>query len=117
MQGMRRMRVRSSERDIMRSIQIAVALVCVGLLSLQGDALGAENPATRRVIIEGTAYEPAALTIKRGDTVEWINKDPFPHTVTAAPILIPAILPRGNHGAIRRAPRANIRTSVCCIRT
>lgn len=23
------------------------------------------------------------MTIKRGDTAAWINKDPFPHTVTA----------------------------------
>ena len=62
---------------------IRVALACAGLLLLCGDALGAERPTIHRVIIEGTAYQPAALTIKRGDTVEWINKDPFPHTVTA----------------------------------
>ena len=68
------------------SIRLAVALACAGLLSLCGDALGAERPAIHRVIIEGTAYQPAALTIKRGDTVEWINKDPFPHTVTAASV-------------------------------
>ena len=24
------------------------------------------------------------LVVKRGDTVVWVNKDPFPHTVTAA---------------------------------
>ena len=34
-------------------------------------------------MIEGVAYAPESLTIKRGDTVVWINKDPFPHTVTA----------------------------------
>jgi plastocyanin len=26
---------------------------------------------------------PDALTVKRGDTVVWVNRDPFPHTVTA----------------------------------
>jgi len=67
------------------SIQVAVALACAGLLSVSGHALGAESPATPRVIIEGTAYQPAALTINRGDTVEWVNKDPFPHTVTGTP--------------------------------
>jgi plastocyanin len=35
-------------------------------------------------VIEGTRYEPASLTVRRGDTVTWINKDPIPHTVTAA---------------------------------
>ena len=24
------------------------------------------------------------LTVARGDTVVWVNKDPFPHTATAA---------------------------------
>ena len=26
---------------------------------------------------------PETLTVKRGDTAVWVNKDPFPHTVTA----------------------------------
>jgi plastocyanin len=29
-------------------------------------------------------YVPETLKIRRGDVVVWINKDPFPHTVTAA---------------------------------
>ena len=28
-------------------------------------------------------YEPETLTVKRGDTIVWANKDPFPHSVTA----------------------------------
>lgn len=35
------------------------------------------------VIMEGTQYAPTALTVRRGETVVWKNKDPFPHTVTA----------------------------------
>lgn len=35
------------------------------------------------VVIDGVAYSPAVITVKRGDTVTWVNKDPFPHTVTA----------------------------------
>ena len=38
---------------------------------------------THVVLIDAVAYAPAALTVKRGDTVVWRNKDPFPHTVTA----------------------------------
>ena len=34
--------------------------------------------------MDGTRYEPSAITVKKGDTVTWVNKDPFPHTVTAA---------------------------------
>jgi plastocyanin len=66
-------------------VRMTVALACACVLSAYGYALGAEKPTIHRVIIEGTAYQPAALTIRRGDTVEWVNKDPFPHTVTAAP--------------------------------
>ncbi len=33
--------------------------------------------------IEGTRFEPSALTVNAGDTVVWINKDPFPHTATS----------------------------------
>jgi plastocyanin len=67
---------------------LAVALACAwGLLSIADAAVGAsvaDEPAIHTVIIEGVKYEPEALTVKRGDTVIWVNKDPFPHTVTAA---------------------------------
>jgi plastocyanin len=39
--------------------------------------------ATHRVVIDGLKYEPETLTVRRGDTIVWTNKDPFPHTVTA----------------------------------
>lgn len=34
--------------------------------------------------IEGTSFTPDRLTVKSGDTVVWVNKDPFPHTATSA---------------------------------
>jgi len=71
--------------------RLALALVCAGALLEAGGsfALGppaaasAGKPTTHRVVIDGLKYEPEALTVKRGDTVVWTNKDPFPHTVTA----------------------------------
>jgi len=30
------------------------------------------------------AFQPAELTVERGDTVVWINRDIVPHTATAA---------------------------------
>jgi plastocyanin len=58
----------------------AVALLCAGgLLETGASAIAA----THTVVIEGTNYAPATLTVKRGDTVVWMNKDPFPHTVTS----------------------------------
>lgn len=36
------------------------------------------------VVIEGMRFSPQTLSVRRGDRITWINKDPFPHTVTAA---------------------------------
>ena len=38
---------------------------------------------THQVMIEGVQFVPQTLMIKAGDSVEWLNHDPFPHTVTA----------------------------------
>jgi plastocyanin len=38
---------------------------------------------TRIVTIEGVQFNPQELTVHRGDRVVWVNKDLFPHTVTA----------------------------------
>ena len=46
-------------------------------------AVAAAQPTRHTVVIEGVKYEPETVTAKRGDTVIWVNKDPFPHTVTA----------------------------------
>ncbi len=53
--------------------------------SAGGDLKGLKGlkPATRTVVIGGTKYAPGTPTVKRGDTIVWINNDPFPHTVTA----------------------------------
>ena len=73
-----------------RTKRFALALVCAGallpsLVFAAGAAADgkAAKPATHHVVIEGLKNEPETLTVKRGDTVIWINKDPFPHTVTA----------------------------------
>ena len=66
---------------------LLVALGCgwsgfyLGTGALAGGA--GDKPASHTVVMEGVAYEPAVLIVKRGDTVMWVNKDPFPHTVTA----------------------------------
>ena len=72
-----------------RVLQALVALACAAGLGLIDEAGGgaalaaAAKPATHTVVIEAVAFAPATLTVNRGDTVVWVNKDPFPHTVTA----------------------------------
>src|SRR5262245_20700129 len=43
----------------------------------------AQAPKTYTVVMEGTGFEPADLKVAAGDTVVWVDKDPFPHTATA----------------------------------
>ncbi len=62
-------------------IVLAAACAC-GALWLGAGAAAAE-PATHTVVIEGLKYVPQTLAVKRGDTVVWINKDPYSHTATA----------------------------------
>ena len=59
-----------------------VATAATGLAG-RGDAAAAPAPRTHQVTIQGLLYLPAMLDVKQGDTVVWVNKDPFPHTVTA----------------------------------
>ena len=33
--------------------------------------------------MEGVSFQPRVLTIRLGDSVVWLNKDPFPHTATS----------------------------------
>ena len=44
----------------------------------------AARRAPNRAAIEGFAYRPPTLTVKRGTTVRWTNADPTPQMVTAA---------------------------------
>ena len=37
---------------------------------------------TVTVTIDGLAFSPAEISVKAGDKVEWVNKDPFAHTAT-----------------------------------
>jgi plastocyanin len=39
--------------------------------------------AAHTIVMEGVAFKPETLTIKKGDSVVWVNRDVFPHTATA----------------------------------
>ena len=66
----------------MRAAILAVAaavIVCV--LGLTADER--PTPKTHTVIMENMRFQPQRLTVARGDTVVWINKDLVPHTATS----------------------------------
>ena len=68
-------------RTALRAAVVAgiTAIVFAG----NSDAVAA-GPRTHQIVIQGLQYVPETLKVKRGDVVVWVNKDPFPHTVTAA---------------------------------
>lgn len=40
-------------------------------------------PRVHTVAIENMRFVPETLEVRQGDTVVWVNRDPFPHTATA----------------------------------
>ena len=60
----------------------ACAAVALTASIPQDDAFAAASQ-THEIVIQGLLYVPETLTVKRGDVVVWVNKDPFPHTATA----------------------------------
>jgi plastocyanin len=61
------------------------AVVLGGLLSSSAESTPAagQAPASHTVVIDSLRFEPPELVVRVGETIEWINHDPFPHTVTA----------------------------------
>ena len=41
-------------------------------------------PVTHTVTMEAVSFKPDPLAVKVGDSIVWVNRDPFPHTATAA---------------------------------
>jgi plastocyanin len=75
---------RRAERLRRAALRGAVAAgIAATVFAGNGDAVAA-GPRTHQIVIEGLQYVPETLNVKRGDIVVWVNKDPFPHTVTAA---------------------------------
>ena len=56
----------------------AALAIVIAAAGLPAAALAAE----RVVAIDGVRFDPPAITVSAGDTVAWVNRDPFPHTVT-----------------------------------
>lgn len=58
------------------------AVRAVAMASLALAACGAAGAADHLVVIEAMQYTPKDLVVRKGDTIEWVNRDPFPHDVT-----------------------------------
>jgi plastocyanin len=71
----------------------AIGLISLPVAVAQSDAESIYRPSVSRIRIaaaqsstvklQGFQFQPSALTVKRGTTVTFVNKDATPHTVTA----------------------------------
>ncbi len=69
-------------RRWLRALCVAGLFVSVGVAAAESRQQA--RGATHTVIIENMQFSPAQLHVHRGERIVWVNKDLFPHTVTAA---------------------------------
>ena len=62
-----------------RLLAAFVLVVCCGAANA---AQRAAKPVVHTVVIDAAKFSPATLTIRPGDSVEWVNKDVIAHTAT-----------------------------------
>jgi plastocyanin len=67
------------------ALSLAVVLLLAGSVGLatQPAAQAKTQPGRHEVVIENMQFNPAQVTVHAGDRIVWVNKDLFPHTVTA----------------------------------
>jgi plastocyanin len=68
------------------SVQSILAFVVAALAlgACKGSSTGRAEPpkpVTHTVTAEAVQFTPQTIAIKAGDSVTWVNKDPFPHNV------------------------------------
>jgi plastocyanin len=61
-----------------------VVAAALGFLLGSPAAAAEHKPVTHTVSIDGARFQPDVVIVKAGDSVVWVNKDPYPHTVTSS---------------------------------
>ena len=80
---------RSSTRSVVSLLSAVLSAVLLVLCSsgnhasANQSAAPAKGPQTYVVVIHGTKFEPAVLTVKPGDIVRWENQDIVPHNAVS----------------------------------
>jgi len=67
----------------MRRLGIAVVTAVAVAAALTAAGVAQDESRRHRVTIAGLQFTPADVVADPGDTVEWVNRDLVPHTVTA----------------------------------
>jgi len=103
-------RAESARLGRRRGLAAAAALATAALAVV---AVAADRPGTtHEVVMQAVQFAPATLKVKRGDVVVWTNRDPFPHTATAAGVFDSKSIAEGKSWRWR-ADRAGTFAYVC----
>jgi plastocyanin len=90
----------------------ALATAALGAVAV---AVAADRAATtHEIVMQAVQFSPATLKVKRGDVVVWTNRDPFPHTATAAGVFDSKSIAEGKSWRWR-ADRAGTIAYVCSL--
>jgi len=76
-------------------LRIAALLAAPAALIIGAPPAPASDVGAVIMMTDTFMFEPSAVTIRAGETVEWRNASHFRHTVTADPKLGGAVLPAG----------------------
>jgi plastocyanin len=61
---------------------LTAAVLAVSGVQVSGSVAQAQVPSSTNVTIQNFAFSPAAITVAKGTTVTWTNRDSTAHTVT-----------------------------------
>jgi plastocyanin len=65
-----------------QSAFVILLVLCLTAVALGGKP-AADGAKVRTITIKDLKYDPAKITIKVGQTIQWVNKDDHDHTVIA----------------------------------
>jgi plastocyanin len=80
--GMPAFRSEQSEDDTWKLVSFVRRVPALTAKDLEHRQAGAS--AANTIEMDGTGFVPSELTVTVGETVTWVNRDPFPHNVTSA---------------------------------
>lgn len=76
--------MKTSQKSVIALTVLTIGLVTIFLVStgFKDIDTNIEKPTTHLVTIYQMKFDPENLEVKKGDIVEWVNKDFVPHDVT-----------------------------------
>ena len=83
----------------MKTLLTFTFFIMLLLSACKDNSTSADNnsPGANEVVMQGSKFSPAQITVAKGTTVKWINRDSFAHTVTSSSQ--PQLFDSGNMGA------------------